>query len=203
MGTDDWSGYRLWRWWLYSAWKGPAHGVIGLILDGYIAKVGFRVRKSDEMIIRRPRLEPSIFDVDALPAVLLHLPSSAISAIENPGDLVLLWLGWVPQELAPAMLAEQAIELATLTCHLDDNHVSCTGLVEERVKVTGFDTTCDPTRKVLSVLEQFHITVAIEDVRVDNGEVSRFVVCGWRGRNTLWHGGKKERRYRVIQKLIE
>jgi hypothetical protein len=42
------SSQRLRGRWLYSPGKGPAHGLIGLILDGYITKMGFRVRKSDE-----------------------------------------------------------------------------------------------------------------------------------------------------------
>jgi hypothetical protein len=33
----------------------------------------------------------------------------------------------------------------------------------------------------------------IEDVRVNDGEVSRFVVSRRRGRNTFWHGGKIEK----------
>lgn len=57
--------------------------------------------------------------------ILLHMSSSAISTVENLGDLVFLLFGRIPQELAPAMLAKQAIELGTLTRYLNDNHVSC------------------------------------------------------------------------------
>jgi len=32
----------------HSARKGPAHGMIGLILNRYFTKMGFRVRESDE-----------------------------------------------------------------------------------------------------------------------------------------------------------
>lgn len=56
--------------------------------------------------------------------ILLDLSSSTISAIENLGDFVPFLFGRVPQELAPAMFAKQAIELGTLTRYLDDNHVS-------------------------------------------------------------------------------
>lgn len=64
--------------------------------------------------------------------------------------------------------------------------------MEERVKVLNVDTTRHPTGKVLPILGQFHIAVSIEDKRVDDGEVSRFVVRRGRGRNTLWHGRKME-----------
>lgn len=33
----------------------------------------------------------------------------------------------------------------------------------------------------------------IEDVRVNDGKISRFIVSRRRGRNTFWHGGKIER----------
>jgi hypothetical protein len=70
--------------------------LIGLILDGYVTEMGFRVRKSDEtekneiarqwigqektfynvyvtkdedlLIVRGPGIEPSVFDVNAFPA---------------------------------------------------------------------------------------------------------------------------------------
>jgi len=35
----------------------------------------------------------------------------------------------------------------------------------------------------------------IENVRVNDGEVARFIVSRRRGRNTLWHGGKIKKSY--------
>jgi hypothetical protein len=106
--TDDWcrSSQGLRGRGFHSARKGPAHGMIGLILNRYFTKMGFRVRESDEMIVRRPCFKPSVFDIYTLPAILLHLSSSAISAIKNLRDLILLLFGRFLQELPPTMLAE-------------------------------------------------------------------------------------------------
>jgi hypothetical protein len=72
-----------------------------------------------------------------------------------------------------------------------------TGLVEKCVNIFGVDAARHPTRKVLSILGQFHVAVPIEDVRVDDGKISRLIVCRRRGRDTFWHGGKREKWYKI------
>jgi len=108
LGTDDWcrGSQGLRGRGFYSARKGPAHGMIGLILNRHFTEIGFRVRESDEMIVRRPRFKPGVFDIYTLPAILLHLSSSTVSAIKNLCDLILLLFGRFLQELLPAMFAE-------------------------------------------------------------------------------------------------
>jgi len=32
--------------------------------------------------------------------------------------------------------------------------------------------------------------VAVQDVRVDDGEIARFIICRRGSRDTLWHGGE-------------
>jgi hypothetical protein len=65
--------------------------------------------------------------------------------------------------------------------------------MKKRIEVLSIDAARHPTRKILSILGQLHVAMPIEDVRVNDGEVARFIVSRRRGRNTLWHDGKIEK----------
>ena len=62
------------------------------------------------------------------------------------------------------------------------------------------DTTSDPAGKVLPVLWEFHVAGTTDSVWVYDGEIAWFVVAGWRGRYTLWHGGGGLRRKKGFEK---
>jgi hypothetical protein len=54
------------------------------------------------------------------------------------------------------------------------------------------DATRHPTRKVFSVLCQFHIASSTDGVGVDDGQIPWLVVAGWRGGYAFGHDDSRE-----------
>lgn len=137
-----------------------------------------RIRIDDFVVDLRPTgPEPSLLNVDTLPAMLLHLPSCVVRAVEYLGRAVLVLFIDLQEDFRPPMFAKQSIKVRKVTRDFDDDHVWRSGLEEEGGEGIFAYATRDPERKLHLVFQELH--VGVWRIWIHHRQIFWFIV--WRG----------------------